>query len=191
MLCMWRRAAKQLDTVRDTWVNEWMQRCTSRCQLLTYHPQFNVLCSTWTTSVSGWREIGWRWQDTTDLARYKSAALEGICHWANAAIRTDPVPDLCHQPRTPHWQRTDDVAPYRLCLPHWVLSAEAATDCSRLTYHGVCPDNSAFIHSPKQFAWAGHANWLFSSYTEDVSFWSVLGTLSALEALFATMRYIN
>ena len=26
---------------------------------------------------------------------------------------------------------------------------------------------------PKQFAWAGHANWLFSSYTEDVSFWSV------------------
>ena len=44
---------------------------------------------------------------------------------------------------------------------------------------------------PKQFAWAGHANWLFSSYTEDVSFWSVLGTLSTLEALFATMRYIN
>jgi len=44
---------------------------------------------------------------------------------------------------------------------------------------------------PKQFAWAGHANWLFSSYTEDVFFWSVLGTLSALEALFATMRYIN
>ena len=44
---------------------------------------------------------------------------------------------------------------------------------------------------PKQFAWAGHANWLFSSYSEDVSFWSVLGTLSALEALFATMRYIN
>jgi len=42
---------------------------------------------------------------------------------------------------------------------------------------------------PKQFAWAGHANWLFSSYT--VSFWSVLGTLSALEALFATMRCIN
>ena len=35
---------------------------------------------------------------------------------------------------------------------------------------------------PKQFAWAGHANWLFLSYTEDVSFWSVLGTLSALEA---------
>ena len=28
----------------------------------------------------------------------------------------------------------------------------------------------------KQFEWAGHANWLFSSYTEDVSFWSVLGT---------------
>ena len=44
---------------------------------------------------------------------------------------------------------------------------------------------------PKQFAWAGHANWLFSSYTEGVSFWSVLGTLSALEALLATMRYIN
>ena len=44
---------------------------------------------------------------------------------------------------------------------------------------------------PKQFAWAGHANWLFSSYTEDLSFWSVLGTLSALEALFAMMRYIN
>ena len=37
---------------------------------------------------------------------------------------------------------------------------------------------------PKQFAWARHANWLFSSYTEDVSFWWVLGTLSALEALF-------
>jgi len=35
---------------------------------------------------------------------------------------------------------------------------------------------------PKQFAWAGHANWLFLSYTEDVSFW-VLGTLSELEAL--------
>ena len=32
---------------------------------------------------------------------------------------------------------------------------------------------------------------LFSSYTEDVSFWSVLRTLSTLEALFATMRYIN
>ena len=44
---------------------------------------------------------------------------------------------------------------------------------------------------PKQFAWARNANWLFSSYTEDVSFWTVLGTLSALEALFATMRYIN
>ena len=45
----------------------------------------------------------------------------------------------------------------------------------------------------KQFAWAGHANWLFSSYTEDVCFWSVLGTLSALEAFFLrrTMRYIN
>jgi len=43
---------------------------------------------------------------------------------------------------------------------------------------------------PRQFAWAGHANWLFSSYTEDdiVSFWSVHGTLSALEALFATSR---
>ena len=36
-----------------------------------------------------------------------------------------------------------------------------------------------------------HANWLFSSYTEDVSFLSVLGTLSALEAFFATMHYIN
>ena len=44
---------------------------------------------------------------------------------------------------------------------------------------------------PKQFAWAGHANWLFLSYSEDVSFRSVLGTLSTLEALFATMRYIN
>ena len=44
---------------------------------------------------------------------------------------------------------------------------------------------------PKQFAWARHANWLFSSYTEDMSFWSVLGTLSTLEALLATMRYIN
>jgi len=33
--------------------------------------------------------------------------------------------------------------------------------------------------------------WLFSLHTEDVSFWSVLGTLSALEALFVTMRYIN
>jgi len=44
---------------------------------------------------------------------------------------------------------------------------------------------------PKQFAWAEHANWLFSSYIEDVSFWSVLSTLSALEALLATMRYIN
>jgi len=44
---------------------------------------------------------------------------------------------------------------------------------------------------PTQLSWAGHANWLFSSYTEDVSFWSVLGTLSALEALLATMRYIN
>ena len=45
---------------------------------------------------------------------------------------------------------------------------------------------------PKQFAWAGHANWLFSSYTEDVSFWTVLGTLSTLEALFFVMtRYIN
>jgi len=32
------------------------------------------------------------------------------------------------------------------CLPHWVLSVEAATDSSRLTYHGVCPDNGAFIH---------------------------------------------
>jgi len=30
---------------------------------------------------------------------------------------------------------------------------------------------------PKQFAWAGRANWLFSSYTKDVSFWTVLGTL--------------
>ena len=44
---------------------------------------------------------------------------------------------------------------------------------------------------PKQFAWAGHVNGLFSSYTEDVSFWSVLGTPSAQEAFFATMRYIN
>jgi len=54
------------------------------------------------------------WQDTTDLARYKSTASEGIRHWANAAIRPDPVRELCHQPRTPHWQRTDDVAQYRL-----------------------------------------------------------------------------
>ena len=44
---------------------------------------------------------------------------------------------------------------------------------------------------PKQFVWAGYANWLFLSYTEDVSFLSVLGALSALEALFVTMRYIN
>ena len=44
---------------------------------------------------------------------------------------------------------------------------------------------------PKQFAWAGHANWLFSPYNEDLSFWSVLGTLNASEAFFATMRYIN
>jgi len=36
----------------------------------------------------------------------------------------------------------------------------------------------------KQFVWAGHANWLFSSYTVDVSFWTVLRTSSALEALF-------
>jgi len=32
---------------------------------------------------------------------------------------------------------------------------------------------------------------VFVVHTEDVSFWSVLGTLSALEAFFATMRYIN
>ena len=42
---------------------------------------------------------------------------------------------------------------------------------------------------PKQFAWAGHANWLFSSYTEDVSFWSVLGRLSALEAFCDDVLY--
>ena len=60
-------------------------------------------------------------------------------------------------------------------------------------FHGFSSIRTAVAPSPspKQFAWAGHANWLFSSYTEDVSFWSVLGTLSALEALFATMRYIN
>jgi len=50
---------------------------------------------------------------------------------------------------------------------------------------------SEIFNDTKQFAWAGHANWLFSSYTEDVSCWLVLGTLSALEALFATMRYIK
>jgi len=51
---------------------------------------------------------------------------------------------------------------------------------------------------PKQFAWAGHANWLFSSYTEDVSVSSVLGTLSveaffcddALYKLTFTLHYI-
>jgi len=50
---------------------------------------------------------------------------------------------------------------------------------------------STFYILKLKFTWTGHANWLFSSFTEDVSFWSVLGTLSALEALFATMRYIN
>ena len=38
---------------------------------------------------------------------------------------------------------------------------------------------------PKQLATrAGHTNWLFLSHTEDVSFWTVLGTSCALEALF-------
>jgi len=67
-------------------------------------------------------------------------------------------------------------------------------------FHGFSSIRPSHLHCrwtndmelvPKQFTWAGHANWLFSSCTVDVSFWSVLGTLSALEALFATMRYIN
>ena len=72
-----------------------------------------------------------------------------------------------------------------------------STRCSTLSARCVQPSHlrcrwtNDMERVPKQFAWAGHANWLFSSYTEDVTFWSVLGTLSALEALFATMRYIN
>ena len=72
-----------------------------------------------------------------------------------------------------------------------------STRCSRVSARYVRPSHLRCRWTndtellPKQFAWAGHANWLFSSYTEDVSFWSVLGTLSALEALFETMRYIN
>jgi len=50
---------------------------------------------------------------------------------------------------------------------------------------------------PKQFAWAGHANWLFSSYTENISFWKrfFLNSTGHVEhirgVIFATMRYIN
>jgi len=72
-----------------------------------------------------------------------------------------------------------------------------STRCSMVSARYVWPSHLCYRWTndmelvPKQFAWAGHANWLFSLYTEDVSFWSVLGTLSALEALFVTMRYIN
>ena len=46
---------------------------------------------------------------------------------------------------------------------------------------------------PKQFAWAGHANWLFSSYNEE---WRRVFLISSrhterIRGVFATMRYIN
>ena len=76
---------------------------------------------------------------------------------------------------------------------HWLFTAFSPGNkwTSVRPSHLRCRWTNDMELVPIQFAWAGHANWLVSSYTEDVSFWSVLGTLSALEALFATMRYIN
>ena len=65
-----------------------------------------------------------------------------------------------------------------------------STRCSTVSAWHIPPSNLRCRWTndmelvPKQFAWAEHANWLISSYTEDVSFWTVLGTLGALEALF-------
>ena len=63
-----------------------------------------------------------------------------------------------------------------------------STRCSTVSARYVRPSHLRWINDmklvPKQFAWAENANCLFSSYTEDVSFWTVLGTSSALEALF-------
>jgi len=70
-----------------------------------------------------------------------------------------------------------------------------STRCSTLSARYVRPSylRCRWINNmelvPKQFAWAGHANWLFSSYTEDVSFWSVLCTLSALEVFCIDALY--
>ena len=92
-------------------------------------------------------------------------------------------------------------AVYIGCSSCWTTASlfhqPPSTRCSTVSARYVRPShlrcrwNNDMELVPKQFAWAGHADWLFSSYTEDVSFWSVLGTLSALEALFTTMRYIN
>ena len=98
-----------------------------------------------------------------------------------------------------HGQAPDYLS--ELCSCCWTTASSfcqpPSTRCSTVSARYVRPSHLRCCWTndmelvPKPFAWAGRANSLFSSYIEDVSFWSVLGTLSALEAFFATMCCIN
>ena len=98
------------------------------------------------------------------------------------------VPDYLSELCTPvaqvaEWQHLRSASRHLLVVPRTVSAWYVRLSHLRWT------NDMELV--PKQFAWAGHSNWLFSSYAEDMSFWSVLGTLSALKALFAAMHYIN
>jgi len=108
---------------------------------------------------------------------------------------------ICCWPELQSLLPTSCSGPWTLQRELWATASSfhqpPSTRCSMVSARYVRPSHLRWRWTnhmklvPKQFAWAGHANWLFSSYTEDVSFLSVLGTLSALEAFFATMHYIN
>jgi len=123
------------------------------------------------------------WLNVTDRVTYKLGVMVYKClhgHWPGTGLSVWPV----HTGHSSCWTTASSFCQ----LPSTLCSTVSAWYV-RPSYLRCRWTDMELV--PKQFAWAGHVNGLFSSYTEDVSFWSVLGTPSAQEAFFATMRYIN
>jgi len=166
-----------------------------------------IRCSSGQLTVSRYTPINTDnrrlWDRTVSLdENRRRAATTGDRRPSQVCRRPSPVLD-CQEPATAvagrrrfNAQRKTEFSSVQFSFPLCIELKTQRVVCRIADFvaessHLRCRWTNDMELVPKQFAWTGHANWLFSSYTEDVSFWSVLGTLSALEALFATMRYIN
>ena len=119
------------------------------------------------------------WLDVADLVTYKLGVTVYKCLHVQAP---DYLSELC----TPVAQVAERQH-LRSASRHLLVSRFQLDTYGRRTFSVAGPTTWNLF----QTICISRTYWLFSLHTEDVSFWSVLGTLSALEALFVTMRYIN
>ena len=118
------------------------------------------------------------WVDVSDRVTYKLGVTVYKCLHGQAP---DCLSELCTLvAQVAERQHLRSSSRHLLVVPriHGFSSIRTAVAPSLSLYqrYGTCSKTICVSR--------GHANWLFSSYIEDVSFWTVLGTLSALEALF-------